>query len=328
MDRFSSTEVLDLAQQDLFDVADSDPKYSFTKLIQINTLTTNVNQDGHIWINLTSDEYGSGECNQLKFRPETSEFIDEQNYYYYGSLVEEDSCGCICLDGNIMLIADEGRKYGYFTVDGRQYEMRAIDTTYSQLCILDNDYFEGRTDCPDFTSSGDSASHIELEEPAYIQEADTRSQTVCVIRVLFLYSPKALTRQGSHASMVDLVSKGVGQMNQALRDSDVNNVRVKSAGIQLWQMTEDPDNISEDMADLIFNNTIKDLRLQNLADLVCLITDGQYVLNNGEEKVHGVSGHLIDPFSGAFVSNLGDPKYALGYMIVEARYPSGEPRVA
>ncbi len=83
----------------------------------------------------------------MEFSPKVSRYIDDQNYYYYGILLEGDSCDCRCQYGEIMLEATGGRKYGYFRVDEAHYEILAIDDEYSVLGRTKEDYFTGKQEC-------------------------------------------------------------------------------------------------------------------------------------------------------------------------------------
>ena len=80
-----------------------------------------VNEDGNLQIDLDSDD-----CGVLEFEPKNSRFINEQNYYYYGTLKPpSDTCQCTCSDGEIMIESREGRRFGYLVVDDTKYELLA-----------------------------------------------------------------------------------------------------------------------------------------------------------------------------------------------------------
>lgn len=61
-------------------------------------------------------------------KAQTSRYINDQNYYYYGILIESDSCECKCQSGEIMLEAREGRKYGYIVADDARFEILALNS--------------------------------------------------------------------------------------------------------------------------------------------------------------------------------------------------------
>lgn len=308
LQRFSSTAVLDVDQLQMYNKISQFERFSTTKLIQINALTASVNQGGNLQINLAADEYLEGECQVLEFSPKVSRYIDGQNYYYYGTLLEGDSCDCQCQSGEIMIEATGGRKYGYFIVDEAHYEILAIDEAYSMLGRISEDYFADKQEC----------LALEETEREYVsQETAAEARTgdnACVIRVLFLFTQAAEDRFGING-INDMVSLGISQTNQAFANSQISNVCVARANTREWEgFNENPLNIVQDMENLLTDNDVAQWRQDDLADVVCLITDAGYA------RLIGLSGTIPDPANpGQFITNLGNPMQDLAFMIVEGR---------
>lgn len=277
-------------------------------MIKVNAFASSVNENGNLQINLATDEYQEGECQILEFSPKVSRYIDDQNYYYYGTLLEGDSCDCQCQSGEIMIEATGGRKYGYFIVDEAHYEILAIDGEYSMLGRTSEDYFADRQEC---------LAPEETEREYVSQETAVLPRTgdnACVIRVLFLFTQAAEDRFGTNG-INDMVSLGISQTNQAFANSQISNVCVARANTREWEgFNENPLNIRQDMETLLTDNDVAQWRQDDLADVVCLITDAGY--SNGQQL--GLAGEMPDPATpGQVITNLGNPMEDLAFMIVE-----------
>ncbi|MCW5922891.1 MAG: hypothetical protein KIS77_11140 [Saprospiraceae bacterium] len=308
LQRFSNTGVLGVEQLQTYSLLSQIERFSTTKLIKVNALASSVNENSNLQINLATDEYQEGECQILEFSPKVSRYIDDQNYYYYGTLLEGDSCDCQCQSGEIMIEAIGGRKYGYFIVDEAHYEILAIDGEYSMLGRTSEDYFADKQEC---------LAPEETEREYVSQETAVLSRTgdnVCVIRVLFLFTQAAEDRFGANG-INDMVSLGISQTNQAFANSQISNVCVARANTREWEgFNENPLDIRQDMVTLLTDNDVAQWRQDDLADVVCLITDAGY--SNGQQL--GLAGEMPDPATpGQVITNLGNPMEDLAFMIVE-----------
>ncbi len=104
-----------------------------------------------------------------------------------------------------------------------------------------------------------------------------------------------------------MVNLGIGQTNQAFLNSRIYNIRVARANVRKWEgFVERPNRIDRDLSSLMKNNNVAHWRQDDLADVVCLITDGRYEDEDGKSLILGIVGQ-----------NLGNPRQDQAFMIVE-----------
>lgn len=305
IERFPNTSVLTAEETILYGKLSNVGRFSSAKLIKVKNLATNVNASGNLQILLTEDEYQQEECQSLEFAAQASRYIDDQNYYYYGILIEGDSCDCKCQSGEIMLEAREGRKYGYVVADDVRFEILALNSEYSIMARVNPSFFDEGAECLKLPES---------QSPTYPHEqaAASRSGETCVIRVLFLYTQAAEDKYGL-LGLLDMAALGLSQTNQAFTNSGVEDVCVGWSNHRKYVgFAEDPDDIGGDMQALLIDDVVAQWREDDLADVVCLITDADY------DDLLGLAGYIPDPNNpGQIISNAGNPMPDFAYMIVE-----------
>jgi len=306
IERFPNTSILTTEEAILYRKLSNVGRFSSAKLVRVKNLATSVNASGNLQILLTQDEYQQEECQNLEFAPQTSRYVDDQNYYYYGILIEGDSCGCKCQSGEIMLEAREGRKYGYIVADDVRFEILALNSENSIMARVNPSFFGDKTECLELPEAEGSSKPQK-------QAAVSRSGEACVIRVLFLYTQAAVDSFGV-LGLNDMAHMGITQTNQAFEKSEATDVCVARANFREWVgFNENPDDLFGDLQNLLTDNDVAQWRQADLADVVCLITDAEYA-----DGVLGASGLAPDPTTpGLFISNLGNPMFDLYFMIVE-----------
>lgn len=306
IERFPNTSVLTAEEAILYGKLSNVGRFSSAKLIKVKNLVTSVNAGGNLQILLTQDEYQLEECQNLEFAPQTSRYVNDQNYYYYGILIEGDSCECKCQSGEIMLEAREGRKYGYVVADDVRFEILALNSEYSVMARVNPSFFGDKTECLELPE-------VQGSSKPQKQVVASRSGEACVIRVLFLYTQAAEDQFGL-LGLNDMAALGITQTNQAFEKSEVTDVCVARANFRRWaDFNENPDDLEQDLQDLMTDNDVAQWRQTDLADVVCLITDAGYA-----GGVLGVAGFVPDPNNpGQIISNLGNPMLDLSFMIVE-----------
>ncbi|MBX3732906.1 MAG: hypothetical protein KF791_09965 [Verrucomicrobiae bacterium] len=132
---------------------------------------------------------------------------------------------------------------------------------------------------------------------ATLAAADTLTEPT-VVDVLFLYTPLALTGEGSEAGLVRRVQAGVDETNLRLANSEVN-VRIHTVGIVRYDTFE-----SGGMPRELFRlenatdgfERVPQLRNDYKADIVCLVTE-----LDGDNYLAGATG--VAP-------TLGDPQFS------------------
>ena len=268
------------------------PKFSSVQIVQFNSLGGSINNDGNLQIDLTSDD-----CGILEFEPQNSRYINEESYYYYGTLKPPtDTCQCTCSDGEIMIESREGRKFGYIVIDDIKYEFLALNSEYSIIGKLNAAYFANFQEC--IVSSNTGGEGLKVPELQL-----TPRTGGCAIRVLFLYTQNAEDAFGGLAGITDMANLAINQTNQAFSNSAINNTCVINANVREWVgFTETPADFDGDLEDLRTSNQVAIWRNTDLADVVILITDAGY---NG-----GILG-------GVPTENLGNPQNNFAFGAIE-----------
>lgn len=304
LERFPNISVLSSDQATMYTKLSNVDRFSSAKLIKVKDLATNLNPNGNLSIVLSADEFQQDECQNLEFAPRASRYVDDQNYSYYGMLVEGDTCGCKCQSGEILLEAKNGRRYGYIVADEVRFEILALGNGYSIMARVDQTFFNNKAE----------SLALPQTPPENKQAAvASRNDNPCPIRVLFLYTKSAEDAFGVQG-LDDMANLGISQANIAFSNSVVDDVLVERANFRKWAgFNEDPLDPVQDMQDLITDPIVAQWRQTDLADVVCLITSAGYA-----GGILGASGFMPDPANpGQFLSNLGNPMSNLSFMFVE-----------
>ncbi|MBK8956817.1 MAG: hypothetical protein IPM34_14865 [Saprospiraceae bacterium] len=291
---YPSSAVLDTNELLQYQKIVTFPKFSSVSIVQLNSLISSINEGGNLQLDLTGDD-----CEALEFEPKSSRYIDEQNYYYYGTLRDPNTdtslCVCTCTEGEIMIESKDGRKYGYIVVDETKYELLALSESYSVLGKINAEFFTSKQEC--IVSTPTEGQGLKVPD---IQL--TPRTGGCAIRVLFLFTQAAEDAFGL-GGINDMVNLAISQTNQAFSNSDIDNTCVIRANVREWVgFTEDPGNFEGDLFDLRTSNQVATWRATDLADVVILITDADY---NG-----GILG-------GVPIENLSNPQEAFAFGVIE-----------
>jgi len=206
-----------------------------------------------------------------------------------------------------MLEARGGRKYGYIVADDARFEILALNSEYSIMARVNPSFFGEGVECLELPESDGLTANPQK------QAAASRTDEACIIRVLFLYTQDAEDEYGI-PGLRDMALLGLSQTNQAFANSEVEDVRVGYANHRKYAgFTEHPNDIGGDMQDLLTDTDVVQWRQDDLADVVCLITDAGY------NDFLGLAGYIPDPNNpGQIISNAGNPIPDFAYMIVEA----------
>lgn len=242
----------------------SSTMYTNFNLVDFGNLEQMQNQ-GKITINIPNDD-----CDDLIFRVLSIDYVNEQNYYWYGilqSTANENDCNCSL--GSITLISSQFGRIGYISVDDNTYELLELSSNRFVLAKLDGSKFT-ESECG-VTNTTPSAN---LEN---IPSVQTRDIGNCNVRCLVLYTDNALAAEGSLAALNNRVNLAIAQTNQALRNSwiDDSELRIELAGVQPLEFNE-TQFIRNDINSLTNNLNAQNLRDIFEADIVVLLTDGEY----------------------------------------------------
>ncbi|MFZ1529948.1 MAG: M12 family metallo-peptidase [Ferruginibacter sp.] len=238
-----------------FQKLSNSPYYLDAKVIRIGNLANNAT-DGKISLSLPSIP-----CGNLTFTASKVEYNSENDYYWYGTVLSDEDGSC---DASITLIAREGRKFGTILIDGTSFEYQDISGGYQVLVKPKTSLFN-QHECGvnDSTEIGTGIM------PDRIVPCAPNNN---LVRILVLWTQAA---QNAEANINDRVTLAISQVNQAYNNSYIGNLSVTLAGSQLLPgFTET--NIRNDIAALANRPDVQNLRVANRADLVVLLTNGNY----------------------------------------------------
>jgi len=246
-------------------------------------------------------------CETVEIQPKESNYIDEHNYFYFGTIKPpSDSCQCSCSSGELMIQSRGGRKFGFILIDTTKYEILAVDDSYSVLGKLDPIIFDSTSECKNNITQA-----INLD--GQLNKKISKRTAGCPIRVLFLYDQDAENSYGLNG-IIDLVNTAVNTTNLAFSNSDIKNTRVDIANIRkISGFVERKEYIEYDLRILMLDTIISQQRDTDLADVVCIIGSDNYT------RFNGYSGYKPDTaHPGQTINNLGNPQADLAYMIIKA----------
>ncbi len=198
-----------------------------------------------------------------------------------------DSCGCV--DGFMVLLANEFGKFGQISVNENSYEIR--DLGAGKNVLVQNKALE---ETPLACSYAESMFTKAIPKNF---KASSRDDEHCDVRLLVLYDQAAVNAEGSVAAVKARASLGVAQINIALRNSWVapNDLRVTLVGIEFTSFYYgDLDEIVIAVSQLSQNANVKDERELYGADLVVFLTGLNYT-SGGADYLGWTMDSTLDP---------------------------------
>lgn len=256
-----SLNTLPTFEQNIFESIKSDSMYSEFYPIMISNLT-DVQVSGNLTLDLPNDN-----CGLLTFNAVSVEYQSENNYYWYGILTDDFQDSCFCKLGSLTLFANDSSFIGHIVVDNLIYEILSLSPDKQILAKVDNTKF---TDSACLVGG----NYLSLDSTTRLS---LRNDGHCPVRCLVLYTPNALTTEGSTANIEARAQLAVRQTNQGLRNSDINEsqLNIELVAIVPVNFNESPD-IDNDINRFSNNPQVHGLRNTFAADIVVLLTDGDY----------------------------------------------------
>ncbi|MBL7825045.1 MAG: hypothetical protein JNJ57_00325 [Saprospiraceae bacterium] len=229
-----------------------------TKFTQIGNLAS-VAASGNVRIAIGGTD--------ISFAAYDVSYNSEQDYSWYGRSAGGD---------DLLLVSKDGSRIGSATIGSEQYELLGLGSDVFAWMRINKESFS-RYDCgvPDGSPSGPDGESGELAD-----------QT-CRARILVLYTAAA---KAATPDMTARINLAISQTNQALGNSQVptSALRVELAHHQQFNFTESG-NMQADVSALANNASAQALRNQHFADIVVLITNGNYGGTLGIVKAIGPS---------------------------------------
>lgn len=229
--------------------------YKHASLVRIGNLAA-IEKGGKLPIDIP------GRTGRLIAHAKTVEAKSENEFVWIGEFPKAA--------GTVMIIAKEDRIFGHITVGNNVYEIQDLGNHINVLVQVDETKFtEAECATKSFTSENNSVQEDsqEIDEISSIQ-----AYGLATVRILVLYTQNAVN---SVANINDVATLGVQQMNTAISNSEVTNFNVELAGVQQLNFNETTD-IMADVQNLTNNSTAQSYRNSYEADVVILLTNGNY----------------------------------------------------
>ena len=176
-------------------------------------------------------------------------------------------------EGNVLLIQESGRTYGQIRQEDRVFEIQSLDNGYATLLEYNMPYLT-QMNCAveDDSLATHHFSHNQKDESGETSARTSGGNPL--IRVLVLFTPAA---EATGMNMNNLANMARGQWLTAQSNSAVQSTLQIAAVRELNFMENINDqDIFEDKEDLVNNVQAQQWRDQFEADIVILLTDGNY----------------------------------------------------
>lgn len=194
-------------------------------------------------------------------RPIEVEFISDSNYIWKGEFLKAE--------GTLTLICQDGETFGHMTIDDKIFEIHSFGKGKNILIEYDNKELS-KHQCGVNERYDNKSSVQNSSAPSSSLKSTT---TKAIVRILVLYTDAAANAVSSISNTATLA---ISQINDALRNSNIySHLSVNIASIQSLNFNESG-NIRVDVENFSQDTTAHNLRNAHQADLVVLLTDGNY----------------------------------------------------
>jgi hypothetical protein len=243
--------------------------YDTLQFVEVQNLADTEN-DGELPVEIQGDK-----CGEVVFKAKHVEYTSESKYYWYGELLEKDSCDCE--EGWIIVISSDGQTYGLVEIGDESYDLIDLGGDVNVLGRFRDTAFDSYCQTG---SSGDAP-----QDSLHRQSVSDRFNGNCEVDILVLYPDGA---ESEVADISQAIDKGFSKMREALRNSNILScdLEINLAGTVKVDFVESQD-IFDDVNTLIAGTTIlalppdgrnvTQLRADFAADLVLMLTSSNYV---------------------------------------------------
>lgn len=292
VDEYNFTET----ERSIWTVSSGKTQFSSTKLISIGNLANALNANGELVLDMPNDD-----CGSITFKPQTVEYVSEQQYLWYGTF--EGGEFCECQVGYAMLIADNGKKIGEIDTGSRLYDIQGLSENISILAEV-NDTIIAQGKCG-VTNEETEIPNIDVN--AWVstgKEIMERGNAPCnIVRVGVMYTPSV------DVNPSEIAVKGVALLNAAVASAGVptTSLRFTNAGVGLLPNVQEGTIAAMDMTAFGTSAAATLFREANEVDILVVLTNGNYTTSTGASLTG------LTP-----AGNVGGPMPALSFCIVDA----------
>lgn len=210
--------------------------------------------------------------------------------------------------GNLTLIGKNGNVFGQLNIENEIYELQDFGGGKNVLFKI-NPTFLSNSKCATINGQIDSL-HLKDNNESENEMVISLRDAICNVRVLVLYTSKS-EKVGNPENSAELF---INQSNQIFRNSGVNLTFSLAAVMKLVGFSEISGGsyeIDATLQNLRTNNYVKQLRIDKQADLVILLTDGNWgdysyryignsYLDNWGQKEYGYALADLDAAGGLY----------------------------
>lgn len=203
----------------------------------------------------------------LKARGLKIEVEDTDNYIWEGPLLEEE--------GSVSFYKKNGKAFGQIQKGNTTYEIYDLGDNEHVLVEYDNKFLDGKGCGVDDSFTSGKLAEEGVEETSSATIASNTHCNSIIVRVLVLYTSNAAA---ANPNINSAASMAVSKLNQGLGNSAVSGsqLRYELAGVKAFNFTETAYKIKEDVNALANSWAAQNERDAYAADLVVLLTDGNY----------------------------------------------------
>lgn len=243
------------------------------QLVQVQNLSTS-QVNGKVRLALSNLS-----CPDLIFTATQIQYTSENDYYWYG-IIDSDDEDNPCKGGFLTLMAKGGEKFGAIVFDDYSYEFQEIGDGVQafsrfKLEAIDENECGVNSGTLGYRSSSQSQqkSSSNNNSPSANRITPCNPLTTDEVRILVLWTQAAANIE---ANINNRIALAIAQTNQAYLNSQVGGtLNLVLAGSQQVNFNE-TQNIQTDVGVLAGRADIQTLRNQFQADLVVLLTNGNY----------------------------------------------------
>jgi len=234
------------------------PEYRNIQFVSIGEIKDFIN-NSELSFNIPGEE--------KRYTALVNEFIytSPYNYVWKGDIIEQY--------GGVVIVCDKGKVFGHIFIGNQDYEIQVFDEF--------NIFIEYNTE---YILSLECKTGVAPEEP---KQPDTQSDSAeseivsCTgnVKALIVYTSAA---QSAVSSISNTAYLALNSVNDALNNSGISwgELHLSLAAFGFFDFTEST-SISQDAYSLSNNTALQQLRNQHEADIVFVLTDGDYSSPNG-----------------------------------------------
>lgn len=231
---------------------ESNPEYKSIQFVEIGKLLDFID-NSELTFNIPSIE------EKYVALAKEFDYTSPDEYIWKGDLI--DQCG------NIVIFCEKGNVFGHIIVENQEYEFQSFDDK-TIFVEYDSKYIY-KSKC--------ESKHLQDKKQSIISsdEKKRKNKSSCSkVRVLVLFTTSA---QNSVSNIYNAATIAINQVSDAILNSDISygDLHVEKAATIHLNFSES-NNINNDLYYLKNNMTAQNLRDQYQADLVVLLTDGNY----------------------------------------------------